>query len=134
MPRLNQSLRGRKLAAWAVAHTGQAVVGDTGEGDRLALVGEARTVTARLEPLGEAGLGKSRLVRELKTHAAQGTPTAPLAIIEWRCSPYHQGSSLHPAIDFFGRLLRFTPEESPAARLDRLVAHLEELSGRRGDL
>ncbi len=77
--------------------------------------------------IGEAGLGKSRLVRELKDHVGQNSDTGELSVIEWRCSPYHQNSSLNPAKDFLGRLLRFGPSDTPGERLQRLAAHLERL-------
>ena len=54
---------------------------------------------------GEPGLGKSRLVHALKEHvlgqAIEGEIDAP--VIEWRCSPHFQNTSLYPAIDFYER-------------------------------
>ena len=97
--------------------------------------------------IGEAGLGKSRLVytlkQHLRTHApAPGEDPAPAgphpapsseetaadwAIVEWRCSPQRQNSSLYPVIDFFERLADTLKLESPESRFDRLVRHLEGL-------
>src|SRR5580704_1751710 len=78
--------------------------------------------------IGEAGLGKSRLVHTLKEHVlgqmVEGEVDAP--VIEWRCSPHRQNSGLYPAIDFFERSLEFGPEEPPPARFDRLVRRLEQ--------
>ncbi len=76
--------------------------------------------------IGDAGLGKSRLVREIKEHLAEESADSPPPVIEWRCSPYHEGSSLFPATDFFQRLLGFARGDSPRDRLDKLVRHLEE--------
>src|SRR5262249_59596349 len=44
---------------------------------------------------GEAGIGKSRLVRVLREQIAGDTR----AWLEGRCSPYHQNSALYPLID-----------------------------------
>ncbi len=77
---------------------------------------------------GEPGLGKSRLVHALKEHvlgqAIEGEIDAP--VIEWRCSPHFQNTSLYPAIDFYERSLGFGREELPQARFDRLLRHLEQ--------
>ena len=78
--------------------------------------------------IGDAGLGKSRLVREIKEHLAKEYPDSPPPVIEWRCSAYHEGSSLFPATDFFQRLLNFARGDSPQDRLDKLVLHLKELN------
>ncbi len=95
--------------------------------------------------IGDAGLGKSRLVRELRAVVAQGessflsggrkppedslrglTPPAQTAVIEWRCSPYHQNTGLHVAAEFFERILGYRREDLPGERLDKLVGHLEQ--------
>ncbi|NNE01115.1 MAG: protein kinase, partial [Pirellulaceae bacterium] len=77
--------------------------------------------------IGDAGLGKSRLVREIKEHLADENPDEPPPVIEWRCSAYHEGSSLFPAIEFFGRLLGFGRDDSAQSRLDKLIRHLREV-------
>ena len=86
--------------------------------------------------IGDAGLGKSRLIRELRESAAAasasfsslsaGGAQAP-PVIEWRCSPYYQNTGLYPATDFLERWLGFRREDMPAERLDKLVKHLELL-------
>ena len=43
---------------------------------------------------GEAGIGKSRLVQELKDQTSQDGSTR----IAFQCSPYHQNSALYPVI------------------------------------
>ena len=65
---------------------------------------------------GEAGIGKSRLVQEVKTHVV-GTPHTRL---ECRCSPYYQNSAFHPVIDLLQRMLQFQREDSPAEKLGKL--------------
>lgn len=78
--------------------------------------------------VGEAGLGKSRLVYILKSrilgHMVEGEVDAP--VIEWRCSPRFQNTELYPAIDFFERALDFDRDEPPPARFDQLVHRLEQ--------
>src|SRR5579863_1234445 len=77
--------------------------------------------------VGEAGLGKSRLVHTLKEHVlgqmVEGEVDSP--VIEWRCSPHFQNTGLHPAIDFFERALDFGLEKSVQAQFDRLHSRLE---------
>ena len=50
---------------------------------------------------GEAGIGKSRLMLELKEQVVQEGATR----IELRCSPYHQNSALYPIIEHLQRVL-----------------------------
>src|SRR5262245_43591668 len=71
---------------------------------------------------GEAGIGKSRLVRVLQAHAA-GEPQAWLTPCQ--CSPYYQNTALYPLIDLLERVaLRFAREESPAQKLRKLEGFL----------
>ncbi|HET6406849.1 MAG TPA: SpoIIE family protein phosphatase, partial [Chthoniobacteraceae bacterium] len=82
--------------------------------------------------VGEAGLGKSRLVHtlkqlvfaEMKNDSSNSAPVSP--VIEWRCSPRHQNTELHPAAEYLARLLDFEHEDSTGARFDRLARHLED--------
>ena len=48
---------------------------------------------------GEPGIGKSRLVQEVKEHVVQQKATC----IEFRCSPYSQNSALYPIITHLQR-------------------------------
>jgi serine/threonine protein kinase/predicted ATPase len=103
--------------------------------------------------IGEAGLGKSRLVYTIKRHieeergmASASRRTPPLAatsanypsaagtvadmyspIVGWRCSPHHQNSSLYLVVDFFERFLAFGRQEAPYDKFVKLVNHLEIL-------
>ena len=57
---------------------------------------------------GEAGIGKSRLVRALEQRAAaQG-----FSCLELHCSPYHRHSALFSIIDFLNRELQLAEEDA----------------------
>ncbi len=75
--------------------------------------------------IGDAGLGKSRLIRELREHVIR-EDSEGAAVIEWRCSQYHQGTSFFPIVEFLSRLLDFE-NLSPADRLDKVIRYLREL-------
>jgi class 3 adenylate cyclase/predicted ATPase len=65
---------------------------------------------------GEAGIGKSRLVRALTERVvAEGVPRLTL-----HCSPYHTNSAFYPVIDHLHRLLHWHRDGSPEARLTTL--------------
>ena len=91
--------------------------------------------------IGEAGLGKSRLVQTLAqrvqaqqtdaTFAATGESEVASVdqdspIIEWRCSEQFQNSELYPVSDYLERLLGAEPDPSPTARFDRLAQRLDD--------
>ncbi|HTU91222.1 MAG TPA: protein kinase, partial [Gemmataceae bacterium] len=68
--------------------------------------------------VGDAGLGKSRLIRELRASVSQidlrisGNPSGEKIgeigpLIEWRCSPYFQNTGLYAATECFSRILGF---------------------------
>ena len=67
---------------------------------------------------GDAGIGKSRLVKVLEEHVARD-PRAWLTPCQ--CSPYHQNSALYPVTDLLERfVVRFEPDDSPVKKLSRL--------------
>jgi serine phosphatase RsbU (regulator of sigma subunit)/energy-coupling factor transporter ATP-binding protein EcfA2 len=91
--------------------------------------------------VGEAGLGKSRLVQTITqlvqdevsdgpSVAASDSASASFdqesPVIEWRCSQHFQNSELFPVSDFMERFLGFGRDQSPTARFDRLARHLED--------
>lgn len=65
---------------------------------------------------GEPGIGKSRLVRDLRHHVSNS--------IEFRCSPYDSQSALFPVISRLQRLLGFDELLDSGERLDRLEQKL----------
>jgi predicted ATPase len=77
--------------------------------------------------IGEAGLGKSRLVHVMKEHVTQQSTEDGDPIIEWRTTPHHQNSSFYPPTECFERILGLGGH-SPGQKLDKLAAHLEELN------
>lgn len=78
--------------------------------------------------IGEAGLGKSRLVHALKRHVLEQSDGNGDPIVEWRSSQQRQSSSLYPAIECFERLLGFDRDDSAATQLEKLVTHLNGLN------
>lgn len=76
--------------------------------------GELRTVLV----FGEAGMGKSRLVREFRRSA--GLPADQ--VVECRCAQDHATSAYHPLIDFIRRLLRMQDGDSDASKFERISA------------
>jgi class 3 adenylate cyclase/predicted ATPase len=73
---------------------------------------------------GEPGIGKSRLMRALEEQVAGDTP----ALIEWRCSFYHQNSAFFPVIEHCRRLLEFKSDEVAHDR----ILKLEQMLGKTG--
>jgi class 3 adenylate cyclase/predicted ATPase len=72
---------------------------------------------------GEAGIGKSRIVRGFRERLED----EPHNRILYYCSPYHQNSAFYPTIDQLDRGLRFEKDDSSAERLNKLDAVLENL-------
>jgi predicted ATPase len=78
---------------------------------------QARTGAGQVVLLnGEPGIGKSRLVQEIKEQAITEGATR----IEFRCSPYHQNSAFYPIVEHLQRLLLFAPHEPPQTKLTKL--------------
>lgn len=73
---------------------------------------------------GEAGIGKSRLVRVFREQLT-GEPHLWLSC---HCLPYYQNTALYPIIELFQRLLRFKEDDSPERKLQKLETALQQYS------
>jgi class 3 adenylate cyclase/predicted ATPase len=86
--------------------------------DRWERVKEAEGQVVLLS--GEAGIGKSRLVRALRERLG-GEPHTAVAQF---CSPYHVNTALHPVIGLLERAAGLRREDPPEVRLRKLEAML----------
>lgn len=82
----------------------------------LAAIGRGQVV----QVVGEAGIGKSRLVYELRQRAAATWRVC-------RCSPYHTTSALYPIVELGRELFRLASEDPPDDVLARLERRLGSL-------
>jgi class 3 adenylate cyclase/predicted ATPase len=69
---------------------------------------------------GEAGIGKSRLLRELKEVARQSDHVT----LELRCSHLRQNTALYPVIEQSQRMFQFRPGDSVEVKLEKVVSLL----------
>jgi class 3 adenylate cyclase/tetratricopeptide (TPR) repeat protein len=90
----------------------------------LAASGDRQTLLL----VGEAGIGKSRLVREFR----QSLDAAGVRTLECRCAPEHTGSAFQPLIDVLRRRLQIQVGDDPDQQIQRLRL-LEVTSGAGGD-
>jgi class 3 adenylate cyclase len=74
--------------------------------------GEGRAVLL----LGEAGVGKSRLIAALE----QKVREVPHAVIHWLCSPLFQDTPLYPVVRQIERSAKVLRDDSPEVKLDKL--------------
>ena len=122
-----QVVRERAIATRFEASDGRVVSPLVGREAEAALL--ARRWAAACEGEGqlvllsaEAGLGKSRLMHELREHAA----ARPHLTVRYQCSPMHTNSALHPV----SAQLRFASgigrEDEPEEQLAKLAALLRQ--------
>jgi class 3 adenylate cyclase len=71
---------------------------------------------------GEAGIGKSRIVRGFQERITNELGNQVL----YHCSPYYQNSAFYPLIDQLERALRFERNDSNSEKLDKLEAVLSK--------
>jgi class 3 adenylate cyclase/tetratricopeptide (TPR) repeat protein len=75
---------------------------------------------------GEAGIGKSRMVSEIRERLeAQDVTT-----LHFQCSPFHINSAFHPCIANLERVLTFGRDESVDSKLTKLEEHVTRQCGR----
>ncbi|MDH3602972.1 MAG: AAA family ATPase, partial [Candidatus Tectomicrobia bacterium] len=79
--------------------------------------GQGQVVALR----GEAGIGKTRLLREVKARVAD----TPHLYWECRCAPYYQHSAFYPLIDLCHRAFRFRAEDEPGVRLRKIESAMQ---------
>ncbi len=83
--------------------------------------------------IGEAGLGKSRLIQIIKQHVTQQfqakefSRRPPTPILEWLCSPYHSSSAFQPVKESIVRWLNLDPESPADERRLRVDEHLQAI-------
>ncbi|EYF06486.1 TOMM system kinase/cyclase fusion protein [Chondromyces apiculatus] len=113
---------------------GDITTGGTPEGPKAPLVGRDQEVELLLERFrraragsgqcslitGEPGIGKTRLVRELRERLRGEA----LTFLEARCSPDAQNSALYPFIELLGRAFGLDPEAQPGAKIARVEVEL----------
>src|SRR3989441_1644132 len=139
-----QHLKGFAAPVSAYAITGERSSGSRFEARRgellAAMVGRDNELTLLIENwrgvqsgqgrltliTGDAGIGKSRIIRALQDALAAERP----ARLDYQCSPYHSDSALFPVIQHLARAARFEPADTPDRRLDRLEALLKEFGAR----
>ena len=81
---------------------------------REAVGGEGQVVIL----CGEAGIGKSRIVRSLRDRlVAERYET-----IQFQCSPYHTNTALYPAITYLRQAAGLTGQDTPIMQLQKLDA------------
>jgi predicted ATPase len=71
---------------------------------------------------GEAGIGKSRIIRQLHERLSR----IPHTQLRFQCSPSHTESALYPVIRHLEYAAGFQPVDEPGTRLDKLEALLRQ--------
>jgi class 3 adenylate cyclase/predicted ATPase len=79
---------------------------------REAVGGEGQVVLL----CGEAGIGKSRMIRSLCDRLAD----EQYRMVQFQCSPYHTNTALYPAINFLREAAGLTGQDSAEAQLSKL--------------
>ncbi|HUF86710.1 MAG TPA: AAA family ATPase, partial [Thermohalobaculum sp.] len=78
---------------------------------------------------GEAGLGKSRILREF----AAGLDASDGGVLRYQCSPHQTNAAFHPIVAEIEATAGMHPDDPPAVRLDRLERHLAAVFGEPGE-
>jgi class 3 adenylate cyclase/predicted ATPase len=122
-----QALRERPAGSRFEAHQAGRPRPMVGRDQELALVlerwrragaGEGQAVLL----VGEAGIGKSRLVRAVLDAVEGEAHTA----LRYQCSPHHTGTALWPVVRQLGLTAGLEPADTEATKLDKLEALLRQ--------
>src|SRR5262249_36797320 len=126
-----QHLKGFAAPVSAYAITGERTSGSRFDARRRELLGEMvgrdNELTVLIERwrraksghgqltliTGDAGIGKSRLIRALQDALAADLP----ARINYQCSPYHADTALFPVIQHLAQVAGFEPADTPDRKL-----------------
>ncbi|WP_170409137.1 adenylate/guanylate cyclase domain-containing protein [Ruegeria atlantica] len=73
---------------------------------------------------GEAGIGKSRLIEELRL----GVADTEVLQMRFQCSPYHETSALYPVIRQLENAADLRADDTDGARLKKIAGHLGDPS------
>ncbi|NIV76871.1 MAG: AAA family ATPase, partial [Gammaproteobacteria bacterium] len=65
---------------------------------------------------GEAGIGKSRIMQELR----ERLEAEPHTRMRYQCSPYHTSSALYPVVQQLEFAAGFAAQDTPEQRLEKL--------------
>ncbi len=74
---------------------------------------------------GMPGVGKSRLLHELKSHIQEN----PHNLLHHQCSPYHSQSAFFPVIEQIEQAANITAREADADKFAKLQAYLQPSTG-----
>ena len=85
---------------------------------RQAVAGEGQAVLL----VGEAGIGKSRLIQAALDTVAEGENIA----LRYQCSPHHTGTAMWPVIQQLGFAADFKPMDPETTKIDKLEALLRQ--------
>ncbi|MBN1887985.1 MAG: AAA family ATPase [Thermoflexales bacterium] len=143
------TLKGKQMPQWVYELVGPKtqpgrVRGLEGLGLRAPMVGRdeelgrLEAILARLQTgqgslvgiVGEAGVGKSRFVAELRQHSGTLSPkgtTRPVQWVEGRCLSYGEMLSYHPFLDLLRSLIGVAPEAEAGLLETRLRVFLDDL-------
>jgi class 3 adenylate cyclase/tetratricopeptide (TPR) repeat protein len=86
---------------------------------RSATEGDGQTILLS----GEAGVGKSRIVRALQDSLSGSLSSRVL----YYCSPYHRSTAFHPVIEQLERVARITPDQTSQEKLSSLRSTIGKL-------